>query len=89
MKREIERANAECKDAPKVAPYHDNMKLCPGQNRSLYDRDPEPRHRSVNPQDHATPTGFFQHFISDSGVVGFIRRSAVGSQLAGVATPSK
>src|SRR5215467_8275721 len=43
MKREIERA----KDAPKVAPYHDNMKLCPGQNRSLY--DPEPRHRSVNP----------------------------------------
>ena len=36
-------------DAAKVAPYHDNMKLCPGQNRSLYDRDPEPRHRSVNP----------------------------------------
>src|SRR5215470_6423426 len=34
-------------------------------NRSLYDRDPEPRYRSVNPQDRATPTGFFQHFISD------------------------
>jgi hypothetical protein len=42
MKREIERANVECKDAPKVAPYHDNMKLCPGQTAVFTIEIPNP-----------------------------------------------
>ena len=41
MKREIERANAECKDAPKVAPYHDNMKR-PGQTAVFTIEIPNP-----------------------------------------------
>jgi hypothetical protein len=26
---------ANCKDAPKVVPYHDGMTLCPGQSTTM------------------------------------------------------
>jgi hypothetical protein len=33
--RRLEKAMANCKDAPKVVPYHDGMTLCPGQSTTM------------------------------------------------------